>query len=465
MKILLINPSFKQMYGALRVVATDYPPLGLAYLAAVLEKAKHDVKIIDMSINQMSKNDLTKFLKNNNFDIIGISFSTPVAKTAYDLIKAIKSNTDDKIILGGPHPTAMPEEGLKKGADIVVRGEAEQTIVDLITNIKSLHKVKGISYVNKNKVIHNPDRGLIQDLDTIPFPARHLLDNNKYDFLDARKKPIGTILTSRGCPFNCIYCCKNIYGKSFRKRSPKNVVDEMQEMIEKYGIKEIHILDDAFTTNKDHAIKICQEIIKRNLQIQLMIANGIRVDTVDAQMLKIMKKAGLYSIAFGVESGSQRVLDSINKNILIKQIKKAFKLSKALNLETWGFFMLGLPEDTIESMQKTIRLSLKLDPDIAKFFITIPLPGSPLYSQLHKQEKIIAKTWSEYNFYKKPIFEHKNLAQQEIIKYQKKAFRKFYFRPKKILKYIKKAKNLKRLKSYSLAGIAIIKENLCLGKD
>ena len=460
MKVLLVSPTFKEMYKELKGVATDYPTMGLAYVAAVLEKENCEVKIIDMSALDISTQHLLRIIEKFSPNLIGITLTTPLAETVYSMITRIKEQSTIPIILGGVHPTSMPDECLQKGADIIVKREGEETVKELVHNLKALHKVKGISYKKDGKIYHNPDRDFIEDLDKLPFPARHLLPLEKYDFIDAKNRPVGPIMTSRGCPFGCVYCNKNICGLKFRARTAENVVDEIEEMVKKYGTKEIHIADDVFSLNKERAIKICDEIIRRKLKISILIANGVRVDSVDKELLTKMKQAGLYSISFGVESGSQEVLNKIHKSITLEQVRNAFKISKELKLETWGFFMCGLPGDTEKTMQMTIDFAKELDPDVAKFFITIPLPGTLLYNQLVKEGRMRAKDWSDFNFYYKPIYEHPNLDKKTIIAYHKKAFREFYFRPKKLIQQAWRAKSQKRLKSYIKAGWGLFRKSV-----
>jgi anaerobic magnesium-protoporphyrin IX monomethyl ester cyclase len=459
MRVLLVSPTFKEMYKELKSVATDYPPLGLAYLGAVLEKEGCEVKIIDMSVLRVTPERLLAIIERFCPELIGISLTTPLAETVYRLVARIKANFDIPVILGGAHPTSNPAECLEKGADIVVRGEGEETIAELIHKLDRLEVVKGISYKKDGKFFHNDARPPIQDLDRLPFPARHLLPLKKYDFVDAKNKPVGTIMTSRGCPFGCVYCNKNIFGLKFRARSPENVLSEIEEMVRKYNVREIHIEDDVFSLNKERAMKIFDGIIQKRLRVTILIGNGVRVDSVDFELLKKMKQAGLYSISFGVESGSQEILDGICKGIKLDQARRAFKMSKKLGLETWGFFMLGLPGDTKKTMQMTIDFAKELDPDVAKFFITIPLPGTKLYNKLLEEGRMRVKGWSDFNFYEKPIFAHENLDSETIVAYHKKAFREFYFRPKKILQEIWRAKSPKRLFSYAQAGWGLFKKS------
>ncbi len=282
MNVLLINPSQRQVYG--KIGAPDYPPLGLGYIASILENKGHKVKIIDIDADVISLKVFLAIAK--RYDIVGLTSTSPTFNQAENLCKLVKENTKAITILGGIHATIVPSECLKNDfIDFIVRGEGEKTIVDLLDTLKNnkdIKNVKGISFKKNNKIIHNPSRELIKNLDEIPFPARHLFSQQKYTYPDSLLSPVMPIMSSRGCPHNCTFCCtKLIFSRSVRFRSPKNIVDEIEQLIKNYGVKEIHFWDDNFTLNKKRVFQIKDELKKRNIKLKFAFPNGLRVDQVD----------------------------------------------------------------------------------------------------------------------------------------------------------------------------------------
>ncbi len=416
MRILFVKPPTGDLYKKFAWVTPEYPPLGLAYLAAVLLEKNHDVKIVDMAVDRVNSDDLLAIIGDFKPNVVGLTATTPTIENAYSLIKLIK-NHDKKIriLMGGPHVTAMPNEAIEHGADAALKGEAEASIFAAL----------------KHNGIFEPT--YIENLDKIPFPARHLLPIGKYKYFFARRKPLTNVITSRGCPYNCVFCNKQVSGYKFRARSPENVIAELEHLINDFGIKEVHISDDTFTLDNKRAITICNEIVKRKLDLTFYVHNGVRVDTITEPLLKAMKDAGFYSLPFGIESGSQKILDLSRKSFKLEQVVKAVNLAKKYDFETWGFFIFGLPGDTEETMQQTIEFAKRLDIDVAKFHVLVPFPGSDIYTKLKSENRILVENWSEYCFYDKSVFIHPT-CDRLMDDYLKKAYREFYFRPHIVLK-------------------------------
>ena len=463
MKVLLVKPNFRDIYGEFKSVATEYPPLGIMYLASYLERNGHEIKIVDMSAEKIDDEKLLKISEDFQPDMIGFTVTTPLSNRSHHLAALLKDSVKGvSIVFGGPHPTALPGEELKdKNLDFVIRREGEISFSFLVGNkCKNLGKILGLSYKRNNITVHNPDQSFIKNLDMLPFPAHHLIDIKKYFFVDARKYPLAPIITSRGCPFGCSYCNKNISGHLFRSRSAKNVVDEIELLIERYGVKEVHILDDAMTTIAPRMIEICDEIKNRGVNILFDAANGIRADCVTPELLKKMKDVGFYKIAFGIESGDEKVRKSINKNLNGEQIKQAVGWAKEVGLEVWGFFMIGLPFENRYSVEKTLKLAIDLDLDMAKFYVTTPMPGTELFEIWKKAGYITTFDWEKYNFYKKPVYNLPNLSAEEILELQKYCFRKFYMRPKFIFKKIMGVSSMKHFILTCKAGFEIFKKTL-----
>jgi len=457
MKILLVNPPQNKVYGKMN--APDYPSLGLAYIGAVIEKAKYSVSIIDMDADDISFNEFLKIIE--DFDVIGFTCTTPTFDAAAKLCEVVKKKTSAITVLGGIHPTIAPEQCMKnKFIDFIIKGEGEVTILELLEAIKGdkdYSKVKGISYWDKGKVVHNTPRELIQDLDSLPFPARHLFNHQKYTYPDSMKSPVMPVMTSRGCPHGCTYCCtKLIFSRKVRFRSAKNIVDEIDYLIKRYKVKEIHFWDDNFTLKKDRVLEIFKEIKRRGIKLNFAFPNGLRVDQVDEDILRWLKDMGTYSIAFGVESGNQQILNNVKKGTNLKQIKKAYAIAKRLGFETWGFFMLGLPGDDNKTIRETINFAKNLNPDIAKFHILKPFPGTEAFDELKERGLITEFDYSLYGIHTRPVHRLETLSEDDLLEWSKKAYKEFYLRPSKIIEQMWRIKSVERLKLNLKTGLSLL---------
>jgi len=457
MKILLINPPQNQVYGKMN--SPDYPPLGLAYIGAVLKKEGYFVKIIDMNAETISIEKFEKVI--SKYDVFGFTATTPTFKATEKLCGVIKKNSNKPTILGGIHATISFNDCIKSNSiDFVIRGEGEETILELIKAIneaKQYKKIKGISYKEGKKIIHNPNRDLIKNIDEIPFPARELFKQKKYSYPDSLKSPVMPIMTSRGCPYECTYCCtKLIFTRSVRFRSANNVVDEIEQLIKEYGVKEIHIWDDNFTINRRRVSEIRDELKRRKIKIKFAFPNGVRVDQVDEERLKCLKDMGVYSMAFGVESGNQGILNKVKKGATMEQVRKTYKLAKKLGFETWGFFMLGLYDETEETIKDTINFAKEIDPDVAKFHILKPFPGTEIFDQLNEKGLITEFDYSMYGIHTRPVHRLPTLSEDDLLEWSKKAYREFYLRPLKIINHILRMNSLERLKLNMKTGISLL---------
>jgi len=459
--VLLINPfDVSQLRGRLGLKA---PPLNLMYLASTLEKASRKVMIIDNNLYEMAIEKLAKIVSKLNPLVIGITAATATIKIALKYMDAIKRLIPNALfVIGGPHATFLPIETLKESnsLDAVVIGEGELTIVDLVEKFdkkgkEGLKEVKGIAYKNeKGNIKLTEPRGFIKDLDSIPFPARHLVQFEKYR-LFGEKSPIGAMITSRGCTFNCGYCASSLLmGKIFRTRSPKNVVDEMEILCTKYKVKDIEFLDDTFTLNKKRALAIASEIEKRKLDVNYVISS--RVDTIDRNLLFKLKKSGLTNIYYGIESGSQRVLNLMRKGISLKQAEHAIRISKEIGVNTLASFIIGYPGETLEEINSTINFAIKLNPDYAQFSILTPFPGTPIYYELKNKGLLATEDWEKYTVLEPVInYEKLGLSKKIIAKKLREAYMKFYLRPSYIFTHINMIKVLAMvfLRSYLLPRI------------
>ena len=411
MSVLLINPIQSFLYENTKIKAGEItaPVLSLSAIAGALIQKNINVKIIDLLLQD--KEYLYQSLENKEIEYTGITFTTPLYPYAKELASDIKTRRPDvKLVCGGAHATSMPEEVLADSDfDVVIIGEGDFSICDLIESGGDFSMVKGIAYNIDSKININPNKDYIEDLDELPYPAWDLYDISSYKStgLLTQQNPVGWMETSRGCLYGCVYCNKNIFGRTFRVKSPKRVVDEMEYMIS-CGFEEIHIADDGFTTDMKRAEDICDEIIKRKIKILWATVAGIRVDRVNPGLLRKMKKAGCYRVFYGIETGSDKIYKMIKKGVTIEQAKNAVKWGHEAGLEIFGFFMFGLPGDTQETMKQTTDFALELDLDMAKASITVPFPGTPLFYDLEKQGRVKTKDWQKYNLNIPPkeIYDH-----------------------------------------------------------
>ena len=389
MRIALISPKWNKK-------ANDYPPLGLGYLAAVLEHAHHQVQIFDCSLdpNSTPESDVQQ-VKAFDPHLVGITAMTSVYHSALETATLLKAYLGRPIVIGGPHATMCPERILTESPviDYVVRGEGEETIVELVEALggdRGPGSVKGLTYRVRGEIVSNADRELIADLDALPFPARHLFDPQRYGLRTPEGQPMATILSSRGCPYNCSYCFKGIVGRTYRQRSPENIIAEVRQVIDEYGIRNFYFIDDLFTIDSRRLEAITEGLNTQKLDIHWQCLG--RVDRVNAEILRKMYAAGCRRIHYGIESGNQEVLQRISKSIKLEQVRQAARWAKEAGIQVKGYFMLGLPGDTEETMQQTIDLAVELDLDEAMFSLTTPFPGTRLWDELVKK-----KPETEYN--------------------------------------------------------------------
>lgn len=437
--VILINPYDENaLKNALGFIT---PPMNLMYLASSLEKNSYSVKIVDDDLLQKGYKKVSEMAEKLNPEVVAVTATTSTIKSALKYVELAKNVLPDSLtVIGGPHATFMPFETLEgsEALDVVVIGEGEETLVDLVNHatksIKELDEVSGIVYrdLKSGNLKSTPPRPLIKDIDSLPFPARHLVPFKSYG---ASKKQSGGIITSRGCVYSCSYCSSSlIMGKKFRSRSPDNVVNEIEELIDKYHIRDIGFMDDTFMLNKRRANDIADEIKARGLDLSFVASS--RVDMVDQSLLQNLKSSGMNTIYYGVESGSQRILDLMKKGITLKNAEDAVKSAKNVGLEVLTSFILGYPEETEEDMNKTINFSKKLDPDYCQYSILTPFPGTPIYNELLEKDLIDNDDWDKYNVLK-PVLKYdemglnKNMVERKLAI----AYLKFYARPKYLMNH------------------------------
>ncbi len=453
MKVLLIQPPAR----VLRRESIVIPPLGLAYLASSLEQDGHTVKILDAFAKGLNWTEFKEEVKKEEPDLIGIGGMTPIIDSTIRAIKICRPHTS-LIVVGGPH-IAVHKQGFFREcpqADLGILGEGEESFRLLLKRIESGGDYRDIPGLVSQEIL-NPPQNWIENLDNLPFPARHLLANDLYRYALWPGKRITTIITSRGCPYQCIFCDKSIFGSQWRARSPKNVVDELELVVKEFGVHSIVIYDDLFTLKKERVIEICQIILEKGLKIKWKCEG--RVDLIDAEMLKWMKKAGCTYIAYGVESANEHGLKYLKKGIKISQVRRAFELTRQAGIKPMAYFILGIPVETFKESLNTIKFAKELDPDYAQFSILSPYKGTKLYedAKLHGWYKEVEANNPFDKDQKRPVVISNNWSEGDLQKILRKAHRFFYFRPSYMFKKLIKVRNLRQISDICSAGWGMIR--------
>lgn len=406
------------------------PPIDLAYIAAVLEKEGVECRIRDYPVEGEGWSALRKDLETFSPDLLIVSVTTPTFELDMKACQIAKGvNPSITTMAKGGHITVFDEESLRKHPylDVALRGEVEKTVEELAKGIP-WEEVRGITFRNGGEIRRNPDREFIEELDSLPFPARHLLNNSLYKRPDTGELQT-TIQTNRGCPGECVFCLAGrLSGKKLRLRSPQNIADEIEECIRRFNIRNFFFRADTFTWNREWVIAVCQEILRRDLRIK-WVCNS-RVDTLDEERLRWMRGAGCWLISLGIESGSQRMLDLMKKRIKKEQAKRAVELCKKYQIKTYAFYLFGLPWEREEDIKETINLALELDSDYAEFHLAVPFPGSELYD-IVSREGLLEGDFQGYD-HSLPLARTFVLSREELVKWRRKAIYKFYLRPRYI---------------------------------
>jgi len=432
-RVLLINPSLsrEQRYGKdLAQFGPCSEPLGLAYVAGALEQAGHEVRIWDGQIEGM-------WPWQWNADLIGITMNTPSFNAVKKMCKILKYDFPHiPIVLGGPHPTVMPHKTLKDipEADMIVVGEGEEAEIFDLLPASICHAFP------------------IKNLDSLPLPARHLLPMKQYQITASRNKGhhAYTVIVARGCPFECAFCCR-LHGRNVRFHSVDRVIQEIELLVRDYNAKEINLEADTITVNRKWMHSLCDGIIHAGLNKRVSWTCESRVDTVDEEMLRSMKAAGCWQVSYGVESGSQRLLDFIKKGITLEQVRETFAVTKRVGINIRAFFMLGIPTETREESDVTIRFARQLQANWSQFTLCTPFPGTALYEwALENEPKRLSKSWGDFKTH--GGWSQGNLAyipkgrnQEEMKSLQKQAYRRIYLRPGRVWSYLAKVRSLRQL--------------------
>jgi radical SAM superfamily enzyme YgiQ (UPF0313 family) len=458
-KVLLLIPptDLSRSYGKLKKFSNPQPSIGIAYIAAVLREDGHAVKVVDAYVNEYNLEDILEIIREFSPDVIGISVLTPSAEVVYEISRNIRGHFPDTIIvMGNLHASLFSDEILSANyADFIVHREGELTMAELLkalANKGNLEEIRGISFKRDGTILNNPMRLHIEDLDSLPFPAWDLFTLDKYstDPRTAVKKGVveRQILASRGCPNQCTFCSSRTersLGAKYRMRNSKLVVDEMVFMYENFGSEVFSFMDLAFPLIKSHAESFCNEIIRKGLSRKLKWVTECRVKPLDQDLLFLMKKAGCVRLNFGIESGNDKILKMLKKNFTTKAVRDAVRMTKRAGIEVDGMFMIGLPEETDETIKQTIDFAVELKVRYAIFNIFVPYPGCELWDTLNSQNKIQFNKWSNFTSYPTysggvPVYVPDGLSKEKLMELQTKAMRRFYLQPRFILRELKSFK-------------------------
>jgi anaerobic magnesium-protoporphyrin IX monomethyl ester cyclase len=425
MRILLLNPPARRPQYQSIVV----PPLGLMYVGSALKNAGFDVTIKDAFAEGMDWPAYAEYIESEKPDILGIGGMSPVIDTAFKAIKIARPHTR-YIIMGGPHLSLYRQQIFDQcpEVDIGVVGEGEETAVSLMKALESGSSMDGIDGVITRN-ISNPDRKMIPDIDSLPMPDRGMIPKHLYRYPLSKHRPVTTVFSSRGCPYGCTFCDKSTFGSTWRARSVDNVLAELDEIINCHRIKSVIFYDDLFTVKKERVVGICEEILKRSYKLDWKCEG--RVNLVDPEVLKLMKRAGCSMIAYGVESANQTGLDYLNKNISTDQVIRAFDLTAKAGIRTMAYFILGIPVEAYEDELKTIALAKKIRATYAQFSILSPYYGTKIYADAVQKawyREIDAQNPMDKDL-KRPVVISENWDEEKLKKILKTAHREFYLRP------------------------------------
>ena len=472
-RILLINPPMIDERGrhvdAYQGARPKLPALGLAYMASVLLKAGHQVRIIEGMAQFYPLDEIARI--SGSFDVVGITSNSFLALLSHWVAGAIREKNDKiAIVMGGPHATVVPDEVLQdKNIDFVVMGEGEHSFLELVEALSGGHgavNIPGIAYRKEDGTVSLSERSYCENLDDIPMPARQLLPMHLYRSSEvrSRRNPALHMLSSRGCLYNCSFCCnKSIHRSRLRMHSPARVVEEMGVLVKDFGAKEIHFWDDCFVYDEKRVYEICGQIHKTGLDIPWDCE--ATVDRVNPNLLKAMRAAGCFGLSYGIETGNDERLKKLNKGWLNRDnIRQAVSWTKKAGLRTRGYFMFGLIGETLQEMKETIQFSKELDLDYATFSLLVPLPGTDDYRRAQTDGNFDAYYWrhrllSEISFPLDPVYAPNGVTKEQLLKMHRKACRSFYFRPRIIIRHLLGLRSTGNLLGSFKAAYTIIQQS------
>lgn len=443
MRIAVINPPRVRGYPVCREDRLEYidygevfTPLTLLYTAAVLEKDGHQVMAIDangfdLKIKEVKEkiNQFKPDLLLTRFAIDTIPEDALVAKLAKKANPQCLTLVRSKIITDSA--LLQQEVFTNYPIDFLVMGDMEVIVPQVakaLVKKQSPDQVKGLAYLKNGLIKKTGLASRIKNIDKLPFPAYHLSGGISGYQTGAQRPPFTNLFSSRGCPFSCKFCSSH---DTYQARSPENIVDELEWLIKNYNLKNFYFFDDIFTVDQKRAYKICQEMIKRGLKLRWSC--GTRVDCLSYSLLKKMKQAGCWMIAYGIESGNQKILDRNDKGFTLAQIERAIKLTKKAGICTYAMMVLGLPGETKKTIEKTFKFVDKISPDYVQYCVAVPFPNTPFFDEYKKKGWITTFDWTKYNPLGFPVISTPEFSDKELNQYRYQGYRRFLFRPKFLL--------------------------------
>jgi anaerobic magnesium-protoporphyrin IX monomethyl ester cyclase len=475
MRVLLVNPPYsaEERYGKdLGRFGPLNEPLGLAYIAAVLERAGHEVSILDAPALGISSQDIPQLVRDRDYQVMGVTMLTPMYGRSVEVIRTVREAFPGMVIVvGGAHPTILPEEtlGSNPEIDFAVMGEGEEVMSALVRSLEKEDdpfQIPGLAFRKDGRAHVNPPRPLIGDLDDLPMPARHLLPMDAYRMTRSRSRSSHafTVSVARGCPFDCAFCCR-IFGRKVRHHSVGRILDEIRTLVDAYGAEEINLEADTLTLNKSFLLSLCDGLIRSGLTGRIIWTCESRVDTVNADLLRRMKEAGCWQISYGAETGTQRLLDLIHKGITLEQIRKTFALTKKIGINIRAFYMLGIPTETREESLRTISFAKELDAQWSQFTVFTPFPGTELYRVALQEGGLRSRDWSDFKTHGGwteggLAYVPQGRSLEEMKGLQKQAYRAVYMRPRVILRFLKSVDSFQKLMVYASGLWVLIKTAL-----
>ena len=468
MKIWLINPRTEGMIstelpGYVSREVGHFPPLGLLYLASYIRaNSAHEVRVIDMPAQKVSYEDLSRDLKREKPEVVGITAITHNLVDVKRVADGVKSaSPDTRVCLGGPHVDAFPEECLSiSSLDIAIRGEGERSFfafVEAVAGGKGCDGIPGLIRRDDRQTKANPPAGLADDLDELPYPARDLLDPGPYFYVLRKRSSFTTIVTTRGCPFHCIFC-STPHGRC-RTRSAKNVVGEIEACLGS-GSEEFHFIDDTFNIRPGRVEEVSEEILRRNLKIQWSFRG--RVDTLGPESLKIARRSGCVRVHFGVETGTNEGLKLLRKQITTEEVERAMALSREAGISTVAYFLIGCPhERTREDVMRTVRFACRIRPDFVMFNVLAIYPHTELMDMAVERGLVERDLWMGFVRSPTPDFQlrfwDEFFTREELADMLRVAYRKFYMRPSVIWRNLRQLASFEELRYKSAAAIGLLR--------
>ena len=434
-EIVLFNPSVRHIYKCLG--SPVFPPIGLVALGTVLKEAGLHVRILDQNIKNMDDAFLLEDLR--DCFLAGVSITTTTMKPGLELATQLKRlHPDIKIVMGGVHVTLKPEDVMRSPAvDYAVEGEGEYVLLELARSLLEGNEPGDIHGLWRRHPDRTPKQGPprqhIQDLDALPVPDFSIIERMAANYPSTLSGHVLPLFTSRGCPGKCTFCSEPLLWEGkWRMRSAEKVVQDFKTLQTRYGVREIHIWDDNFVTNRKRVREIASLMKKECIKLRFAFPNGVRIDCIDEEILGVLREMGTYSIGIGIESGNQEILDQMCKDIALEKIERTFEILRKLRFETWAFFLLGMPNETEETIKQTIDLAIKLNPNVAMFHLLMPYPGCQVTTELIERGLLINPNYEEYGLHLTPVHRTVSLTAEQLHYWVRIAYKRFYLRPRKI---------------------------------